>query len=142
MKGSASALFLPAQVILTIRMSLDFCDHLSQAPHGPVATLLWHLLLEVVLRSLCNIFLGLASLILHLAGPVLGLIRHVLLSLGLECINTSAGTFLGSSGGIEVAGCLVIGRRNILSMTNACVLSGSGGVLDISARERLVLCVL
>ena len=123
-------------------MSLDFCDHLSQTPHGLVATLLWHLLLEVVLRSLCNILLGLASSILHLAGLVLGLIRHVLLSLGLQCTSTSSGTFLGSSGDIEVAGCLVIGCRNILSMTSACVLSGLGGVLDISSRERLVLCVL
>src|SRR5277367_5456473 len=121
-------LFSHPQVILTIRMSLDFCDHLSQAPHGLVATLLWHLLLEVVLRSLCNIFLGLASSILHLVGAVLGLIRHVLLSLGFECINTSSGTFLGSSGAIEVAGCLVIGRRKI----NACILSGLGGILDIS----------
>src|SRR5436305_11206964 len=112
----ASALNPSSSPLLTIRMSLNFCDHLSQAPYGPITTLLWHLLPEVVLRSLCNLFLVLTSSILRLADAVLGLIWHVLLGLGLECINTSSGTFLGSSRPIEVAGCLAIGRRNILSM--------------------------
>jgi len=102
--------------IHTVRVALDLSNHLLQAPDSLLATLLWHLALEVVSSAL-------AGLVTLLAGSVLVLIWNVLLGNTLEVVKTGTGP---------------LASVNVVTLVGG-VLTSVGSSSDVVPAERLLL---
>lgn len=110
---------------LTVRVTLNLSDHLLQTPDGLFATLLWHLVLEIVGGTLLGLVTLLPGAVCHALGIVLVLIWNILLGNTLEVVETRAGTVLSV---------------NIITLVGG-VLALVGGGLDVVPAERLLLVV-
>lgn len=80
----SKAITLGVSVRLTIRVSLNFNNHLLQSPDALFAALLGHLVLEITLGTLV-VFTGLVLRVLLL---LLGVFRKVLICSILEGVDS------------------------------------------------------
>lgn len=123
-------------LILTVLVTLDLDNHLLQAVNGLVATLLRHLILEVI-----------GSAVFACTSLVLGLVRDVLPGLVAEIAGTLASTGLGINTrvatGLLVTVCKLSGVSGVTRSTRVGSLSSvTKSALGLVLVEGLLFVVL